>query len=49
MQNYMVQAQYGDQFEDVSVKARSPQEAIAKAKKMLAGTIFSRRFANFVV
>lgn len=49
MQNYTVQAQYGQMFEDVTVKARTPAEAIAKVKKLLAGTVFARRFANFVI
>lgn len=47
-QTYMIQAQLGSMFEDIYVTARSPREAIAKARKAVKGTALDHRFTNFV-
>jgi hypothetical protein len=43
---YFVQAQLGDQFEDLIIKAKTPAEAIAKARK---ATRLQHRFTAFVI
>jgi hypothetical protein len=49
MNTYTVQAQLGTRFEDVRVTARTPAEAIAKARAALKGTALDHRFTNYVL
>jgi hypothetical protein len=46
MKTYLVQAILGDRFEDLLVKARSPEAAVEKAKK---ATTLKSRFTRFVL
>lgn len=46
MTNYFVQVTLGHNFEDLIVKARNPQEALRKARKL---TTIKHRFANFIL
>lgn len=47
-QTYTIQAILGALFEDVTVKARNAEEAIAKAQKALKGTALDHRFTRYV-
>lgn len=46
MQTFMVQVRLGGQFEDLYVEAKTPAQAIAKARRL---TTIKHRFAGFVV
>ena len=46
MTTYIVQAIYGNQFEDLYVEARSPEQAVAKARKL---TSLRSRWTRFVL
>lgn len=46
MKTYMVQAIYGEQFEDITVKAANPKDAIAAARQL---TTLKSRWTRFVL
>lgn len=46
MTTYLVQARLGDSFEDLHVKASSPEAAVEKAKK---ATTLKSRWTRFVL
>lgn len=50
---YMIQVQLGDLFEDLSVRARNPEEAVSKAKQLVRECadlrVFRNRFTNYVI
>lgn len=42
---FFIQARLGDKFEDMYIRARTPERALEKAKKQ---TTLKHRFTNFV-
>lgn len=48
MTTYMIQAILGDLFEDFYIKARSPQAAIVKARRLVKGTRLAHPYTRFV-
>lgn len=51
MQTYFVQVILGHLFEDLYIKARTPQDAVAKARKVVAKDhpALAHRFTNYVL
>ena len=50
MRTFYVHARLGQEmFEDLYIKARNADEAIAKARKQLKGTAMDSRWTNFVI